>query len=201
MAAQEFFPNVESNFEQDITVKIEKDHNLVRSLYKDYKSTTDLDARKTILDNIIKNIAQHSAAEEMALYSDYSKLLGDDGKLIADSSWKEHEDVKKMLYEIDQMSKVSMDDPKLNLLLEQLFTDLEHHMKEEEEDYLPKLRKEVSSERLIKLGASFDAFKLNAAPTRPHPSAPDKGVTGIVVNAMTKPLDELRDAIDGKRVL
>jgi hemerythrin superfamily protein len=193
--------------EEDIITKIIKDHTLVRTLWNDYKSSNDIDFKKTCLDNIIKNIVQHSAAEEMALYGEYSKLFSscEEGKNIASQSWKEHEDVKKLLYEIDQLSNLSKntidENCKLNELLLQLFTMLEHHMHLEEDQYLPKLKLEVDNNKLIDLGKSFDNYKLTAAPTRPHPMAPDKGITGILSNISAKPIDEARDALAGKRVM
>jgi len=198
MASQNF-----SGFEEDIIFKIEKDHALVRSLYKDYQnSLNDADFRKTIVDNIIKNVVQHSAAEEMVLYNEYQNLLND-GKSIADHSWKEHEQVKELLYKLDSISSKEniLNNSQVDILLNDIMTNLEHHMKEEEEIYLPRLKKEVNHQRLIELGKSFENHKLIAAPTRPHPMAPDKGFSGLMANLSSKPLDELRDAVTDKRVV
>jgi len=198
MAAQDIFA-----LEEDITFKIEKDHALVRSLYKDYqRQGVDPDFKKSVLDNIIKNIVQHSAAEEMVLYNEYKNLLQMEGGLIAENSWKEHEEVKKLLYKLDSISSKEdiINNPNVEILLNEIMTNLSSHMKEEEESYLPRLRKEVSRERLIELGKSFDNHKQMAAPTRPHPMAPDKGISGLMANVASKPLDELRDAMTDKRV-
>jgi acetyl esterase len=212
MASQTTMDSSNLGLEEDIVSKILKDHELVRTLWSDYKNSNDFDFKKTCLDNIIKNIVQHSASEEMVLYNDYEKLFknSNDGKKIAEHSWKEHEEVKKLLYEIDSnyASKLTtlsnfelLNDARLDSLLMELFSNLEHHMKEEETDYLPRLRLECDHDKLLSLGKSFDHFKLTSAPTRPHPLAPEKGLTGIIGNTLTKPLDEIRDAINPNKQL
>jgi len=73
-------------------------------------------------------------------------------------------------------------------------------LQKEEANYLHRLKEEVPLKRLMDLGIQFDDYKLNIAPTRPHPDAPDKGLVGTVVNALTKPIDELRDKMDNRNV-
>jgi len=52
-----------------------------------------------------------------------------------------------------------------------------NHMGDEEQNLLPKLKQVLSKEELLQLGDSLERARA-MAPTRPHPSAPDKGLAG-----------------------
>eukprot|EP00775_Hariotina_reticulata_P013511 gene13511-13636_t len=70
---------------------------------------------------------------------------------------------------------------------------LEHHINEEENEMMPEFASLVDRHKLASLAEKFHSAK-KRAPTRPHPGAPDKPVTGnIIGNTLTAPVDKLRD--------
>jgi hypothetical protein len=74
-----------------------------------------------------------------------------------------------------------------------LLVALENHTKEEEEEMLPEFAMRVDRDMLERMSDSFQAAK-KRVPTRPHPFAPDKPVTGSTIgNMLTAPIDKLRD--------
>jgi hypothetical protein len=173
-----------------IDYKIKMDHEEILAYYEKYKSLAGSSEQRKWANQIIWEVARHSAAEEEILYPLFEKKLPN-GKQIADKSRSEHLQVKKDLHILDG---TSIEDRNFDTVLRKTIDELLMHMKHEENDDLPQLAKVVSREDLVKLGTQFDtAKKMN--PTRPHPSAPDKGFSAKVVNVMTAPFDKLRDTL------
>jgi hypothetical protein len=201
-----------SNSGNNLTIvdRIYKDHNQIRLLIKQYKekwNTMNPNDRKTLIDNFINKICTHSEAEEMILYNNYEKLLGkDQGSNIAKHSWKEHEHCKKLLFKIDMRdSNKNMEynnSKKLEEDMNELIPSLEHHLNEEEQNYLLKVKNnnKVDENELIKMGNDYEYARDHQVPRRPHPPAPDKGALGDMAKKATRPLDDLRDRISGRRV-
>ena len=82
--------------------------------------------------------------------------------------------------------------------------ELEEHAKAEqvmkqieESDLLPKLRDACDSAELGQLGEKFDSTK-KLAPTRPHPSAPDKPPANKILGPGMGLIDRMRDALSGR---
>jgi hypothetical protein len=67
-------------------------------------------------------------------------------------------------------------DPDFDFTIETLFNELREHIKEEEQDDLPKLEEVLSREDSKSLASEFERTK-KFVPTRSHPSAPDKPVS------------------------
>src|SRR4028118_2193773 len=57
---------------------------------------------------------------------------------------------------------------KMSVLME----SVRHHVKEEESELFPKVRKEIKRKELAELGEALEKAK-KTAPTQPHPRAPD----------------------------
>jgi hypothetical protein len=74
-----------------------------------------------------------------------------------------------------------------------LYKDLAQHIKEEEQDDLPKLEEALAEGDSRALANSFERTK-KFVPTRSHPNAPDKPPFETAIGLMTAPLDKLMDA-------
>lgn len=70
--------------------------------------------------------------------------------------------------------------------------DLSAHIKEEEEQDLPALEQELSSEESESLSKSFGRTKA-FVPSRSHPSAPNKPPYETAVGLLAAPIDHLAD--------
>jgi hypothetical protein len=77
-----------------------------------------------------------------------------------------------------------------------LIESVRHHVKEEEGDFFPKVRKQLGRKDLADLGeAMADAKK--SAPTKPHPRMPDAGPVQAVAGTITGVVDRVGDNISG----
>jgi hypothetical protein len=74
--------------------------------------------------------------------------------------------------------------------------EVRHHVKEEEGPggILDQLRKHAPREQLLRM-AKLTRQAKQAAPTRPHPNAPDTPPGNIVVGAVTGMIDKARDKL------
>jgi hypothetical protein len=83
-------------------------------------------------------------------------------------------------------------DPEFESTIKALMADLSSHIKEEEQQDLPKLEDAISREESEKLSTSFGRTKI-FVPSRSHPSAPDKPPFETAVGLLAAPIDHLAD--------
>ena len=144
--------------------------------------------RQQLVERMTVALSQHAAIEENVLYpaSRREQPTTNDDVLEA---LEEHHLVKLTLAELEMMDPSSERyDAKVTVLIE----SVRHHVKEEEKELFPQLRRSLGRDRLREIGAELVAAK-RSAPTRPHPEAPDTPPTSIVVQAVTAPFDAAAD--------
>lgn len=76
--------------------------------------------------------------------------------------------------------------------LKSIKESLDHHIKDEEQEDMPKLDKVLSEQDSEALSVSFDRHKA-IAPSRSHPNAPDKPPMETVAGLFAAPLDHIGD--------
>jgi len=172
---------------------IKKDHQTVASLYEKYKGTQDIKKKQEYAWQLTKDLVQHSEVEQLLVYP-LLKMRNIDsknnGQHLHDRSLKEHQEIRELLYTLDQ---TKVDDPSHPAKLKSAVDAVLQHVKEEEGEVLPLLEKNFSVEELQRLGTAFEQHKYTAV-TRPHPNAPLQGPFAAAVNMATKPIDLARDA-------
>lgn len=170
------------------------DHNEAKELYEKYKKTKEKNDKKNICNNLIKKLVQHDEVEQLLVYPLLRENIG--GKVGEDHykrSLSEHQDHRKLLYKVKQ-SNID-NDSDFDKKLEDAMNSVFDHVKKEEDEVLPLLKKNVNEDDLKRIGSSFKVHKLTAV-TRPHPDAPQQGFPAAVANVMTKPFDILKDFKD-----
>ncbi|TPX50866.1 hypothetical protein SeMB42_g02091 [Synchytrium endobioticum] len=149
----------------------------------------DEDNRKRHVNSFIRALVIHSLAEEMILYTALIKYVPNGAEIVAGLR-DEHAQFKKDLQAIDFMP---LNDPNFVPLLHKIDKLLDHHIKEEEDQDFPTLRRHMSDEEAIQLGRDFSKAKSYVG-THPHPLAPDHGgLLEMVVNMAVIPIDKLAD--------
>ena len=152
----------------------------------------DVDARQALSRQLTRGLVEHSVAEEQVLYPAMRELLPD-GDALADDGIEEHQEVERLLTEIEKIDVASQHFADMWAAIRE---DLTHHIADEEKKDFPALRDRLDAERLAQMGESLAEAKSNA-PTHPHPHAPSKPPFNVVANAGAALLDRLRDAADG----
>lgn len=140
--------------------------------------------RAAIAEEIVEKLVVHSGIEETVFYPRVrAEVEGIEDEILEDL--EEHHVAKLLLAEIDSMS---IDDERFTAKVTVLGENIRHHIREEEKELFPTVRRQLTRERLVDLGEALEAARA-IAPRRPHPHAPDTPPANLVVTAMTMPLD------------
>lgn len=179
---------------QDLITVITTDHREVEQMFQELESGQGSpEHRRQLADHVITELVRHSVAEEEFMYPAARRVL-DNGDELADHELQEHAEAEEVMKRLEH---VPADDPRFDQLLGDLMKDIRHHIKDEEEDLLPKLRAACSEEDLRDLGEKVVKAK-KMAPTRPHPAAPDKPPANRILDPGAGLIDRMRDALSGR---
>lgn len=169
---------------------IRRDHREFEQLFKAFERAREegnAPRQVEIVRDLVRELSVHAVAEEAFLYPALREAGVEDEVLEA---LEEHHATKTTLAELDGMSASARYAAKVEVLAESVRT----HMREEERDLLPRLRRALDPRQLRELGVSLAQAK-RAAPTRPHPTAPDTPPWNLIVGALVALLDRGRDAV------
>lgn len=177
-----------------IDVLIE-DHREVDQLFAELESGRgSAQHRRDLADTVTAELVRHSVAEEAYLYPTARTALPD-GDQVAEHEISEHAEAERTMKELEG---VAADDPRFDELCRKLASEIRHHVEEEENDLFPRLRQACDQRQLTELGPVIEAAK-RMAPTRPHPSAPDRPPWNKLLAPGAGFVDRVRDAASGRR--
>ncbi|XDG01417.1 hypothetical protein ABKA04_001032 [Annulohypoxylon sp. FPYF3050] len=133
-------------------------------------------------------LARYLIGEEIVVYPAMEKHLND-GRDMASKDRDQHQTIKEQLYKFQSLEA---DDPEFEPTFRSLFSNLQRHVKEEEEHDLPQLESRLDNDSLLKLSKSFERTKF-LAPTRSHPSAPNVPPFETAAALLSAPIDKITD--------
>lgn len=176
---------------QDAISLLTNDHRTVEQLFADYeRGLQGPEAKRQVVDQITRELSIHAAIEEVYLYPEVKKALGEGGELV-DESLHEHQEVKETLAALEDMDPT---DAAYDQTVAALIADVRHHVQEEEDEMFPKLRSALSVEQLADIGQKLADGKAKV-PTRPHPHAPASGPGAKVAGPAAGMVDRVRDTL------
>ncbi len=134
-----------------------QDHKDVKALFKEYeklvKAEADDTQKQALAEQICEMLTVHAQIEEELVYPAAYDVLPEEADLV-DEAQVEHASAKDLISQIRGMQPSDdLYDAKVTVLGEYI----DHHVKEEEKEMFPKLRK--SELDLKELGASLQARK------------------------------------------
>jgi len=165
---------------------LKDDHRTVEALFSKFESLGKRahKGRADLVERMIDALSVHAAIEEQVFYPEVRRAVpaAEDEVL---EGLEEHHVVKWTLSELDGMApQDERFTPKVTVLME----SVRHHVREEEKEMFPQVRKALPAAQLRDLGDRLRAAK-QTAPTRPHPRSPDTPPGNVVAAALTAPLD------------
>ncbi|MEP7204013.1 MAG: hemerythrin domain-containing protein [Ilumatobacteraceae bacterium] len=178
----------------DAITLLRDDHKTVEQLFKRFEKAGDTAyvEKREIVDRIIEELSKHASIEEQLFYP-VARSTVDDSEDIVLESLEEHHIVKWVLSELQDMKATDERfDAKVTVLME----NVRHHIEEEETEFFPKVRRDLSRSVLSDLGQAMAEAK-NTAPTHPHPRSPDGPPANAVIGTITSVLDRVGDNISG----
>jgi hemerythrin superfamily protein len=178
--------------------------NVIEELTTDHREVDEMFAqieklpvgspeRRELADKLTIELVRHSVAEEQYLYPAVREHI-EGGDALADKEIADHRKVEQMLKDLEGRPA---DDEKFDHLVAKLKLEVSAHVADEEQHLFPRLAKACSGKDLDVLGEQIRKAK-KAAPTRPHPSAPDTPPANKLLAPGTGLVDRLRDALSGR---
>jgi hemerythrin superfamily protein len=117
------------------------DHREVKAMFQQYQKLAEADAkddeRMLLANQICVALTVHTQVEEEILYPASREVLTRDEDIV-DEAYVEHAGAKNLIAQIRDMDG---DEPLYDAKVKVLGEYIDHHVKEEEHEYFPKLRK------------------------------------------------------------
>ncbi|HEY3208888.1 MAG TPA: hemerythrin domain-containing protein [Actinomycetota bacterium] len=173
---------------------LKKDHRMVEELFKKFEQAGDraFKTKRRLVDEIITELSVHAAIEEQVFYPATREAREENEEMVLEAL-EEHHLVKLALSELEKMDPA---DERFTAKVTVLIENVRHHVKEEEGQMFPKVRKAMKPDDLARLGEELEEAK-ESAPTRPHPAAPDQPPGNVVAGSMAAVMDAGKDAVRG----
>lgn len=153
----------------DPTKLLEADHRKVEALFAQIEKAKG-QARMPLIEELATDLRAHMELEETTVYPQLEPVVG--AEMIQEGN-KEHELARTSL---EQMLALAPDDPGFGGAMEAVKAGIEHHVKEEETQVFPKVRKEGQDtlaslstpvmRKRMELGMPMDAAAIEAASTK-----------------------------------
>jgi hemerythrin superfamily protein len=172
---------------QGIIEALRHDHDEVREMFARLEAATG-EQRRELFQQLLGELVRHEVAEEEILRP-VSKR--DAGEAIANARIKEESRAEELLKD---MEKIDPDSAEFTSKLAKLRRAVERHAEAEETKEFPRVAKKETAERLEHMGRAYEVAKM-AAPTRPHPSAPNTPVANMLAGPFAAVIDRARDAV------
>ncbi len=180
----------------DAIALLKADHKTVETLFRKFEDAgpNAKKLKRKLVDQIVRELAVHSVIEEMVFYP----LVRSKADKLNDQvleALEEHHVVKWLLKELEDLpAEAERFDAKVKVLMENVRT----HVEEEEKELFPAVRKAFAPKELRDMAEALKVAK-KAAPTRPHPRAPDTPPGNMVAGAVSSVLDMGKDALRAAR--
>jgi len=178
----------------DAITLLKDDHKTVEQLFRRYEKAGDRAhaEKRNIVERFTEALSVHAAIEEQLFYP-VVRATVPGTEAMALESLEEHHIVKWVLSELEHMEP---EDERFDAKVTVLIENVRHHVKEEEQDFFPKVRDELGRDALSHLGDAMVEAK-KTAPTRPHPRSPDSPPGNVVVGAAVGVADRIGDTVSG----
>jgi hemerythrin superfamily protein len=177
----------------DAITLLKQDHKDVEKLFKQFEKTTAPAQQRKLAQKVIKELSVHAAIEEMLFYPAVRDRVPKQEDTVLEAL-EEHHVVKWVLSELEDMKP---DHERFKAKMMVLIESVRHHVKEEESELFPEVRKAIKRKELAALGEALEKAK-KTAPTSPHPRAPDTPPGNLLAGTAAGVVDKARTKVKEK---
>lgn len=171
----------------DVIRLLDEDHHLLQARLSEF-DTAGAASRGELFWKLTNDLVRHEVAEEIVVYPALRRLPG--GDQIADARIAEQSEAEGHLA---KMEKMDAESPEFVKDLAKLKASVLEHAKAEEETAFAMLAGSVPVGDRIEMGKRYAKAK-DAAPTHPHPHAPDTPPGNVVLGPVAALIDRIRDS-------
>lgn len=178
----------------DAITLLKNDHKSVEKLFKDYEKTGDraYKTRRDLVDRMIEELSKHAVIEEQLFYPVTRETVPDVDDTVLESI-EEHHIVKWLLAELQN---TDVEDERFHAKVTVLIENVRHHVREEEDEYFPKVRDELGRNALGELGDEMVEAREVASP-HPHPRSPSTPPENRAAGGVVAIVDRVGDTVSG----
>ncbi|MEG3956755.1 hemerythrin domain-containing protein [Microcoleus sp. herbarium2] len=137
--------------EMNITEIISMDHRKTDTLFMEIASTDDPQKLQEFFGQLYKDLSVHAEAEEQVVYPAVSSYYGNTQEL-----FDEQAQMKQMLAQIKALNPTSSD---FKAQVKQLQTAVQDHVRQEENDMFPQIRRHLSEAQMEQMATQFKEAK------------------------------------------
>jgi uncharacterized membrane protein len=135
---------------------IKEDHRRVESLYQDYQRLEGQPAeQRPVVEHICRELEIHAKLEEDIFYPAVQTRVSEAGPDLVAEAIKEHKEMKRLISQLQTGGLAGTD---YNKTVHQLLRGVQHHVREEEEEMLPRAEQQLSN-NLEQLGRQMQQRK------------------------------------------
>ena len=135
---------------------ITSDHRKVEQLYQRYQGANgQSQSKQAIIQEVCHELTTHAQLEEEIFYPAVERQLGKEGANLVKEARQEHSDMKRA---IGQLQTRQFAGPECAQVFQTLMTGVQHHVKEEESEMLPRAQQQLGAES-ERLGALMQERK------------------------------------------
>jgi hemerythrin superfamily protein len=171
----------------DVVRLLEEDHRLVEARLSEL-SLAGAPSRGELFWKLTNDLVRHEVAEETVIYPVLRRLPG--GDAVADARIAEQSSAEERLAKMERMDAAS---PEFADEFTELKAAVLEHAEAEEKTAFAMILGNVPADERIELGLRYVKAK-DAAPTHPHPHAPDTPPGNVVLGPVAAFIDRVRDA-------
>jgi hemerythrin-like domain-containing protein len=144
---------------RDILKTLKSEHETLRSLFEEMKSTTDRakKSRAELLEKIEANLMPHAKWEEQVFYPEFKKRADRDGLQAHAEAVQEHRAVEQTV--MPDVHAADMDTPEFAGRVKVFAEMIDHHAKEEEKTMFKMARELFTAEERASLDEEYETWK------------------------------------------
>ena len=182
--------------ERDVIDVLRADHHEFDRAFRELEQLFDRhdeaahQRRRTLVDQVSIAIVQHSAAEEIEVYSRVEEI----DRAEAERSKHEHSEAEETMKRLEHLQP---QDPEFDVAVRELIREIREHVAHEEGTMFAELRATFDRDQLLEMAGRVEAAK-KVAPTRAHPAVPNEKGVRTLLGPVASAVDHLRDAATGR---
>jgi len=173
----------------DLIAAVRADHATIKTMMNEVSvAGPDKEDR---FRRLVAKLAVHETAEEEVVHPMGRRLPG--GDEVVERRLEEESKGKSALAELERMG---VDAPEFDAKFDTVRDEILQHADREEEEELPRLAREVDTERLVQAARLFRTAE-KVAPTHAHEHSPESAAGNVLVGSFVAMADRARDALHG----
>jgi hemerythrin superfamily protein len=162
---------------KDALVMLKEDHKKIRQAFREFEGAKDAGAsrKQRLVDKILALLTEHTYVENEVLYPRVRELVPELEDDILES-YEEHH-VADVL--VEELAALRPEDERFTAKTVVLIESVRHHMREEEDEWFPRVREALGRKQLQEIGDEIRQARKEAPDGPPEAGPLQKAVDAV----------------------